>query len=220
MKAERLPDAPHDREPSFSLGAPRMRHRTRRIGLIVLALVLLALPAGAGDSGGLLSGTLGRTTQLVGGVVNTLLEAPAKLLSTVGKVTVALLRGTPPNGDTRRAVMVPIDGSTGGVARVGRFTVTVPAGAWSGMGTVSIQVPNPDVVQCELDVTGVPNAFARLVTLEVDTRQTGASDPGVVWFDPGTGKWYLLAASGSRESQTVTLRHFSKYGCVGGKAGW
>lgn len=199
-----------------------MRPRLRRAFAPFIALVCLSAftYSGADAAGGLLSGTLSQTGKLLNRTVNAVLDAPAMLLSTVGKVTVTLLGGAPPNGDTRTSVMVPVNGATGGVARVGRFTVRVPEGAWDGLATVTIRVPDPNVAQCDLEISGVANSFSRPVTLEIDTRGTNATDPGMVWFDPGTGKWYLLAGESSADRVTSSLRHFSKYGAVGGKAGW
>lgn len=126
-----------------------------------------------------------------------------------------------------------IDGSQGGQLKVGRFTLTVPAGAFKGPATISIRVPNPTQVRCQLEITPASaNQFDVPVILRTDCSGTNGLDPALlteIWFDETSGVWRQVP--GSRpdivEFDVIApLTHFSDYGVielldsVDGKAGW
>lgn len=191
--------------------------RLRRVAHVLLFTVALL--------GGLVAfADAGRPTpvrSLLGATLRTVVNAPAALLSLVGKPVVDLLRVAPLDGDARTSVLAQVDGARGGIVSMGRYRVYVPAGAWEGVRTVSVSAPDPGLLSFDLDVTPSPGPrFARMVTVEVNTSGSGATDPGITWYDPATGQWYLLATDGDSGSVRASLWHFSKYGAVGSKAGW
>src|SRR2546428_11237745 len=46
-----------------------------------------------------------------------------------------------------------VDGGRGGVVRVGRFSVAIPPGAFSGSATVTMSMPDSNVMICDLSIT-------------------------------------------------------------------
>lgn len=129
--------------------------------------------------------------------------------------------GSPGNVATSTA---EIDGALGGTVKCGRWSVVVPAGAFEGVGTVSIAVPDRNGLACDLDIKpGSLNKFLLPVSLVVSTAGLDV-DPTtltIYYYDPATGKWFDQQATGDSGKQTVTasLLHFSFY-ALGGKAGW
>lgn len=123
-----------------------------------------------------------------------------------------------------------IDGAVGGSLLVGRFTLTVPAGAFQGMGHVAIHVPDAAVVHCQLHITPESsNAFAIPVVLRTDCSGTNALDAArltEIWFDASSGVWRQVPGSAPDVvafDVIAPLSHFSDYGVielVDGKAGW
>lgn len=119
-----------------------------------------------------------------------------------------------------------ISGDKGGTLTVGRFTLQVPAHAFSGTATVGIQVPDQAVLQCNLSISPAgANAFAVPVTLTSDYSGGNVVDPNTlveVWFDGSAGLWRQVPGSSVDTTQQVVhapLSHFSSYG-VASKAGW
>ena len=120
-----------------------------------------------------------------------------------------------------------IDGALGGVVSAGRFTVIVPPGAFLGTGHVTISVPDPNRLECEMSIDPAErNGFSIPVTLSVNAVGAVTANPFSLclgWWDPVQRKW--VPVSGSAEDN-LTLRlsaplyHFSKYGCFDSKAGW
>jgi hypothetical protein len=123
-----------------------------------------------------------------------------------------------------------IDGAQGGQLQVGRFTLTVPAGAWSGVATVTINVPSAAIVHCQLHITPESaNAFKLPVVLRTDCSGTDAFDPASlaeIWYDVAAGVWREVPGSRPDVMEfdvVAPLSHFSDYGVVAlvaGKAGW
>jgi len=116
-----------------------------------------------------------------------------------------------------------IDGSMGGVVRSGRWTVTVPPGAFSGVGTITVSVADRNALVCDLDIKpGSLNKFALPVALSLSTQGLPV-DPTtltIYWYDPLTKTWVDVHGTGDSGKQTLTalLYHFSTY--AAGKAGW
>ena len=120
-----------------------------------------------------------------------------------------------------------IDGSKGGSIDNGRFTLIVPPGAFTGIATVTILVPNPTVMQCQLTITPPEaNHFAIPVQLVADCHdasQLNVSSLATLWYDELNQRWTLVNGSViSIPNSTITtpLMHFSYYGIFDGKAGW
>ncbi len=122
-----------------------------------------------------------------------------------------------------------IDGAVGGSLTVGRFTVTVPAGAYNGPATVTISAPDSTVLQCNLAIS--PGNIDRFV-VPVTLSTSCAGIPGLdlsglqtLWRNPADGLWYPEATSANVLAATVNtpLGHFSSYGVADtniGKSGW
>ncbi len=123
-----------------------------------------------------------------------------------------------------------VNGATGGEVAVGRFRVVVPPGAFQGLATITIQVPDPDVISCELDITPASaNGFLVPVSLVADcagATNVNLANCGTLWYDEQAGVWRTVNGTivdlvNSRV--TAQLPHFSTYGVADlleGKAGW
>jgi hypothetical protein len=141
-------------------------------------------------------------------------KAPAGSLS--GAPTLSSLAGS-----------VSIDGAVGGLVSVGRFTLVIPPGAFEGLATVSITVPDSAEVLCQLGIDPpTANHFAVPVTLRSDCSGTNAlvaSQLMQLWFDEDAGVWRQVPGSTSdvvNLDVVAPLWHFSDYGVTEGKAGW
>jgi hypothetical protein len=121
-----------------------------------------------------------------------------------------------------RIVSSTVDGLLGGIVRNGDWTVTVPPGAYSGSGVVTIKVPNPDVRACDLSISPADlNAFSTPVTLTCKVQTLDQARTYVIqWWDPSAKRWVDLPTvrDTSKLTCSALLPHFSTYRC--GKAGW
>ena len=120
-----------------------------------------------------------------------------------------------------------IDGGKGGTLTVGRFTITVPAGAYGGSATIGISVTDQSVLQCDLFITPASaNHFQVPVVLTSSYAGASVADPQTlveVWFDTSTGVWRQVPGSSvDTDNQLVVapLAHFSSYGVTYGRGGW
>jgi len=121
-----------------------------------------------------------------------------------------------------------VDGAVGGTVCLGRFRVEVPAGAFDGVGDITIVVPDSLELRCDLQITpGRLNAFRVPVLLHVDcSGASNLADPAklaIVRFEP-SHDWWREVAGDAANAATIEvlapLEHFSDYGVVAGKAGW
>lgn len=127
-----------------------------------------------------------------------------------------------------KVVSVKIDGDKGGNLRNGRFDLEVAAGAWEGNATITMTVPDPAVMQCQLTIDPPDaNHFKALVMLYGHCQNPiGASSTGemvFIWQDEMTWQWKAVegsSSSGATGLVSAALEHFSNYGVVQGKAGW
>ncbi len=139
----------------------------------------------------------------------------------------------PPGGalsaseETPSEVSGEIDGALGGTLTHGRFQLVVPPGAFSGVATLTIRMPDPAEMRCELHITPEEaNQFAVPVQLVADCSGAEGVDFSkleTLWFDESAGVWVLVRGSATDAvgGRIVTpLDHFSIYGIVEGKAGW
>ena len=125
-----------------------------------------------------------------------------------------------------------IDGSKGGTVSNGRFQLCIPPGAFIGTGTISISVPDPAVMQCQLSISPAGlNGFLVPVQLIADYGSSSGpgpgspapSDPALLWFDEVNQRWVRMPGSSVtswNNTLTTPLPHFSSYGVIGNKAGW
>ena len=117
-----------------------------------------------------------------------------------------------------------LDGSRGGMVRVGRFSVKIPPGAFIGPATVTMSMPDSNVMICDLAITPqAANKFKYPVQLTADFSSSGITDVSTLttyWYDPTRITWVNLSAKSriSGSAVTTALEHFSTYGS--GKAGW
>jgi len=121
-----------------------------------------------------------------------------------------------------KVVSTAVNGLLGGVVRNGDWTVTVPAGAYSGTGVVTVTVTDPSVRKCDLSIAPLSlNSFQKPVTLTCKLQTLDQVQTYVIkWWDPSTGKWVDLPTTRDtmRLTCSASLPHFSTYSC--GKAGW
>jgi hypothetical protein len=124
--------------------------------------------------------------------------------------------------ETAKVVTGTVNGVAGGVLRNGDWTVTIPAGSFTGIGLVTVTVPDPSVRSCELGIVpSLLNSFRVPVTLTCRLQSADeVRDFTMQWWDPGTKTWKLIEST--TDSKTMScdapLAHFSTYRC--GKAGW
>lgn len=129
--------------------------------------------------------------------------------------------------DVSAAVSQDIDGASGGTFSNGHFQLVIPPGAFSGTATLTITVPDPSVMQCELHISPPEaNRFAVPVQLVADCgTATGLNAWAMrtLWFDEARSQWVVVSGTtvNTTEAKIITpLSHFSEYGVVDGKAGW
>lgn len=123
-----------------------------------------------------------------------------------------------------------VDGAVGGTVTVGRFSVIVPAGAFDGVATIHVTIPDPTVMACDLHITPESaNDFAVPVTLRADCAgvfNVELENCGTLWFDPSINMWRTVggtAVDPVNDVVSAELEHFSRYGVADllqGKASW
>ena len=116
-----------------------------------------------------------------------------------------------------------INGSLGGVLSIGRWKVVVPQGAFVGVGTITITVPDTSLDRCDLSISPPSlNHFDEAVDLRFKcATMTEAKQRNMQWWNPSTGSWVLIESWPNDDDMTrcAPLQHFSQY-ASGGKAGW
>ncbi len=140
-----------------------------------------------------------------------------------------------PTGDRKISQTAVIDGSVGGKMRCGRFVLLLPAGAFTGEGTVTMSMPDSTVQIVELEIAPAElNAFEKPIDLAITTTDLSVSPDSLqlYYYNPELKEWQSLACDNTVEDDprlveevlTTTrglltpLLHFSKYSA--GKAGW
>ena len=111
----------------------------------------------------------------------------------------------------------------------GRYELLFPQGALDKTTEITISEWDSHILEFELGPHGTK--FNKPVTLTIDYAGTNA-DPAteyydgsklvVVWFNEKTGTWEQLPGFDNPEQMeyTVTLWHFSRYGCADGTSDW
>jgi len=126
-----------------------------------------------------------------------------------------------------QTISVRVNGALGGVVLAGRFTLLIPPGAFRDTARITIRVPDPKTVRCDLSISPPSaNGFATPVLLVMNCFGATISDPNLLstlWFDPAQACWLPVPGT-SVDLRTLSLRtpllHFSSYGATQGKAGW
>ncbi|MGH7724228.1 MAG: hypothetical protein ACREOU_02240 [Candidatus Eiseniibacteriota bacterium] len=122
-----------------------------------------------------------------------------------------------------------VDGATGGSLTSGRWTVSIPANAFSGTAQVQVSSPSPRSWRCQLSFSpGDKNNFAEPVMLTVDCHNIPPPrmrDYMILYFNPTTSAWEpIVGSTVNVRNKTVSapLYHFSNtyaLGTVDGPAG-
>lgn len=122
------------------------------------------------------------------------------------------------------AVTQVVDGALGAVLRTGLWTVQIPAGAFAGTATVSLNASASNPTVCGLEIAPASkNGFANPVTLTARIPLgMSASSARIEWFNPQTQAWDPVPGSSvNLLTRTVSAKiwHFSQYR-VDGRSGW
>jgi hypothetical protein len=138
--------------------------------------------------------------------------------------------------DRKLSQSVMMDGDVGGKMRCGRFVLLVPAGAFTGTGTVTMSMADSTVMIVDLAIEPADlNGFQKPIDLAITTTDISVSPESlqIYYYNPDSKEWLSLSCDTAVEDDprlmeegvvTVTrglltpLMHFSKYSA--GKAGW
>jgi hypothetical protein len=132
---------------------------------------------------------------------------------------------------------VKIDGSVGGRVVCGRYVATIPAGAFDGVGIITMTLPDTTLMLCDLEISPSSlNGFLLPIDLALHTTKTDAAIDSLdfYWWDPAKSDWTAMGCQKSTTLDAVLqpelltadpvvgvqleLNHFSRY--MAGKAGW
>ncbi len=115
-----------------------------------------------------------------------------------------------------------VSGILGGRVACGRFLVTVPPGAYAGVGTITMKIADSTVAVVDLSISPIGyNSFKQAVKLSYNATGLTLSGPlTIYWYDSSRKRWVALTVNIDPVTglPTAYLKHFSKYGA--GKAGW
>ena len=212
-------------------GAARRWSRLRVLGTLAAALLVTAGcstgPTGPSqDSGGAgwsLSPSVDPLVLTVDGSLTDFTSVPPDSDIDASLATLAEAVDSGLSLGTGLSVSAEIDGSKGGSLQVGRFTLTVPEGAYDGTATITCNLPDSTMMLCDLEISaGTPNQFRIPVVLSLSTQDLAvdAGSLSLFWYDPSVDGWRSMPTTvDSKQScVSVALTHFSRY--CGGKAGW
>jgi len=162
------------------------------------------------------------------------------------RVPEATLESPLPVSTRALKVSKEIDGTKGGWVRCGRFFLAVSAGAFDTTGTVTMSMPDTNLMVVDLEISPARlNGFKEPVYLAVNTTDTDVAPDSLAmyWMDPSTKEWKDVTsakvvttatdcavqvddqsgpgcpdATWATDGVMSTLQHFSRYSS--GKAGW
>jgi hypothetical protein len=124
-------------------------------------------------------------------------------------------------------VQKPVQGEVGGTLALGSVQITVPPDAFDGTATISLVVPDPNRLECHLDINPPSmNRFDVPVRLEFDVRTQGnLRFLSVYWYDESCECWVPVTTTIDPVTRKVwaDLPHFSIYKVVSEvqtRAGW
>jgi hypothetical protein len=105
---------------------------------------------------------------------------------------------------------------------VGRWKLVVPRGAYDGVGTITIAIPDTSLDKCDLSIAPVSlNHFKEQVDLRFQCATLKEADSrDMRWWDPTNQTWVVIKSwtNNSDITRCAPLKHFSSY--ASGKAGW
>jgi hypothetical protein len=109
-----------------------------------------------------------------------------------------------------------IQGQRGGIVVAGKFAVVIPPGAFSGMATVTVEVPDPMQPMVQLSIEPASkNNFSKPVTLVASLPNVDANVLMASGVSELTGGAWQMMAGVQPDPQQMTLRtplqHFSTY---------
>lgn len=149
--------------------------------------------------------------------------ADAKKVGTDPAPTTAALRT---NGADKTTSAV-VDGQRGATLTCGKWTLEVPAGAYSGTATITVaEVSAADgapTVDLKISDPSLNN-FTRPVWLS--HRDTSNENKSIYWWDPANQVWREVPGQlrtffdAMGWELRAPLWHFSQYSVRGGRAGW
>lgn len=172
---------------------------------------------GSGSTGAAQSLAVQDNTPDLGGTGSSSGSGGSSLTTDISGVTggkIALLAST-----TQLASKL-IDGAVGGEVSLGDWRVAVPAGAFVGVGLITVKVPDPSIRRCDLEISPASlNHFFVPVSLwcKFDSSSQ-ALNSGIYWWNPAEAVWTLVPSTAVLNSRVAPLSHFSTY--QGGRAGW
>lgn len=116
-----------------------------------------------------------------------------------------------------------VDGSVGATLRCGKWTLEMPAGAFTGSATISMTSVDGVEPTIDLQISDESkNAFRTPVWLSYKYNNgNDAADKAIFWWDPFNRRWVpvpSLIVDLMGGELKVPLWHFSTY--KSGKAGW
>ena len=113
-----------------------------------------------------------------------------------------------------------IDGAVGGTVGNGRFSLTIPAGAFVGTRTISVQVSAHGPLQVVCQPEGLVFSVPASLTLNVAGTGIDASNATIFWWNPTTLAWVDMGGvyQSGKHQVTAAIPHFSTY--KGGRSGW
>ena len=121
---------------------------------------------------------------------------------------------------TTKVVSVTINGLLGGVIKNGDWSVKIPAGAFSGIGVITVTVPDAGARVCDLRISpSLLNKFSVPVTLSCRSATAADAQADVTtWWNPSAREWKVIPSTANLTTLTrdAPLAHFSTYKC--GKA--
>ena len=139
--------------------------------------------------------------------------------------TAPVFLSVPPLTTIPQSAYVDIDGAKGGSLTVGRFTFRVAAGAYVGISRVTIFIPDPNVLKCNVTMNPVRTTFKTKPTLEANYSGATGTAKYFWWINyaPSTSKW--VASSASTVSTSLTkvtepLTVFAEHGVAVSKTSW
>lgn len=108
---------------------------------------------------------------------------------------------------------VLVSAETGGTVKLGRYTLTFPAGALASDTPITITQTDPQAMVLELEPHGIQ--FSKPVTLSAhvgDLVSSHATTVGVAWMNESTGNWEVVDQEDAGAAMaSAGLWHFSDY---------
>ena len=113
-----------------------------------------------------------------------------------------------------------IDGAVGGTSGAGRYTLTIPPGAFQGTQTITLQPACGSNLEVVCKPEGLQFSIPATLEMNVAGSTVDASDATILWYDPANATWVDMHGmyQSGKHSVTALIPHFSTYS--GGRGGW